>query len=371
MIIMALDHVRDLLHTDAISQQPTDLSTTTPLLFFTRWITYLCAPVFVFLSGTSAFLALQRSDDQKVQRAFLFRRGLYLLVIEFTVVNFGLYFDWGWNILIFEVIAAIGVGFMLLSLLSRLSWKLLGILGLVIIAGHNAMEFPAGGGNGVSALLGPLFRPGAIAAGGHTFIMAYPPLPWLGIMLVGFAAGHCFGWEPPKRRRGWVWAGSVALLLFLVLRMWNVYGDPSPWSVQKNAMYTFLSFMNVTKYPPSLLFTLVTLGIMFYMLAAGDRMKGHLFSIATTYGRVPLFYFLLHFYLIHIILLVVLRAQGIHWEQMEFTTGTFGRPRNIPAGVSLATVYLLWVCVVAVLYKPCQWFGRYKLNSKSTWVRYL
>lgn len=371
MIIMALDHVRDLLHTDAINQQPTDLSTTTPVLFFTRWITYLCAPVFVFLSGCSAFLALQRSEDKRAQRAFLFRRGLYLIVLEFAVVNFGLYFDPGWHILIFEVIAAIGVGFMLLSLLGRLSWKLLGALGLLIIACHNALTFPTGGGNASMALLGPLFRPGALAAGGHTFIMAYPPIPWLGIMLVGFAAGHYFAWDPSVRRRIWIGAGSGAVILFLVLRIWNVYGDPAPWSVQENAMYTFLSFMNVTKYPPSLLFTLVTLGIMFYMLAAGDRIKGRLLSIVVTYGRVPLFYFLVHFYLIHIILLAVLMAQGIHWNQLEFSTGTFGRPQNIRAGVSLTAVYLLWACVVALLYKPCQWFGRYKMNSKKAWVRYL
>ena len=373
MIIMALDHVRDLIHTDAVTQSPTNLLTTTPILFFTRWITYLCAPVFVFLAGTSAFLSLKNKGNSAQSRKFLLKRGLWLIFLEFTIVNFGLYFDTGFRTFIFEVIAAIGFGFIILSFLLRLSLKKISIIGLIILFCHNLVTFiPFEPGSMIKTILSPLFSPGAFPVfSNHIFSMAYPPIPWLGIMLVGFASGKLFELPADRRKRIFTRIGLASLLFFVLVRFVNIYGDPSLWSHQKTAVYTFLSFMNVTKYPPSLLFCSVTLGIMFLILAIAEKTKNKATDIACTYGKVPLFYFIIHFYFIHSLLIILLFLQGFHWADLSFASGTFGRPEGAESGVSLWAVYLIWIVVVMVLYKPCIWFGKYKAGHKQWRLRYI
>lgn len=373
MIIMALDHVRDFMHVTAGVQSPTDLSTTSPALFFTRWITYLCAPVFVFLSGTSVYISLQRKNNLADTRKFLFTRGLWLIVLEFTVVNFGLWFDAGFHTLIFEVIATIGVGFIMLGLLLRLSPKVIGIMGLVIIFGHNLLTLvPFAEGSVIRALVTPLFGPTAFPiTSTRVFITGYPPIPWMGIMLVGFASGKFFDGQPEQRRSAFFRIGFGAIALFILLRFINGYGDAVPWSVQKDAVLTFLSFMNVTKYPPSLLFCLITLGIMFLVLGVSETLKQVWAGKVIVYGRVPLFYFIVHFYLAHVLLLAILLLQGFSWDQFSFANGAFGRPTGVTSGVSLPIIYLIWVGVVVALYKPCVWYGRYKATHGHWWLRYL
>jgi uncharacterized membrane protein len=278
----------------SITQSPTNLATTTPLLFFTRWITYLCAPSFVFLAGTSVYLSFKKKSNAAESRAFLIRRGLWLMVLEFTVVNFGLYFDLGFHTLLFEVIAAIGFGFVVLGLLIRLSPRTVGIIGLIILLGYGLFfMIPFGDGSVVRAVLAPLFGPNAFQlTSGTTFIMGYPPIPWLGVMLVGFAAGPWFEWEEGRRKSLFLKIGTGALLLFVIVRFVNGYGEFVPWSLQKDGVYTFLSFMNVTKYPPSLLFCSVTLGIMFLILGFAEKARNQLVNMVSVYGRVPMFYFL-------------------------------------------------------------------------------
>ncbi|HRH49011.1 MAG TPA: heparan-alpha-glucosaminide N-acetyltransferase domain-containing protein [Panacibacter sp.] len=374
MIIMALDHVRDFIHVDAVSQSPTNLSTTTPILFFTRWITYLCAPTFVFLAGTSAYITFNRENNMAQSRKFLLKRGLWLVLLEFTLVNFGLYFDPGFHNFLFEVIAAIGFGFIMLSLLIKFPVKSIAIIGLLIICCHNLLPLiPFSEGSVVKAILMPFFGVvGFPLSSQTTFVVAYPPVPWLGIMLVGFASGKLFELPGAKRKMLFVKIGSGALLLFAVVRFVNIYGDPSLWSAQKDGVYTFLSFMNVTKYPPSLLFCLVTLGIMFLILAFAEQMQNNAAKILTVYGRVPLFYFLVHFYLIHLIMVAVMFIQGFHFADMDFASGGFGRPKAVASGLQLWAVYLIWVGVVVVLYKPCAWFGKYKAAHKeNAWLKYL
>lgn len=374
MIIMALDHVRDFIHVDAVSQSPTNLSTTTPILFFTRWITYLCAPTFVFLAGTSAYITFNRENNMAQSRKFLLKRGLWLVVLEFTLVNFGLYFDPGFHNFLFEVIAAIGFGFIMLSLLIKFPVKSIAIIGLVIICCHNLLPLiPFSEGSVVKAILMPFFGVvGFPLSSQTTFVVAYPPVPWLGIMLVGFASGKLFELPVAKRKMLFLKIGSGALLLFAVVRFVNIYGDPSLWSAQKDGVYIFLSFMNVTKYPPSLLFCLVTLGIMFLILAFAEQMQNNAAKILTIYGRVPLFYFLVHFYLIHLIMVAVMFMQGFHFADMDFASGGFGRPKAVASGLQLWAVYLIWVGVVVVLYKPCAWFGKYKAAHKeNAWLKYL
>ncbi len=269
MVIMALDHVRDLMHVHSITQSPTNLETTTPILFFTRWITYLCAPTFVFLAGTSAYLAFKKSSSISLSRNFLVKRGLYLIVLEFIVVNFALFFDPLFHTLLFEVIAAIGFGFIILGLILKASVKTIGIIGLVILFCHNLVPLiPLPENSIAKTILAFLFNQTAVPVfSNRVFVMAYPPIPWLGIMLMGFASGKFFEYTIEKRKSLFIKLGFLALFLFITIRLINMYGDPVPWSSQKTADFTFLSFMNVTKYPPSLLFSLVTLGILFVMLA--------------------------------------------------------------------------------------------------------
>lgn len=371
MIIMALDHVRDLIHIPSLTESPTNLATTSPILFFTRWITYLCAPTFVFLAGSSVYLSLKRSDIAEV-RTILFKRGLYLLALEFVVVNYLLFFDIGFHTIIFEVIATIGFGFIVLAMLLRLSFKTIGVIGLLIIALHNLVGIiPIQDGSVIKSILTPLFNTTAFPFLDRVFVMAYPPIPWLGIMMVGFSSGKLFEMESARRRNLFLKLSVGALLLFVVIRYVNVYGDSVRWTVQPTGLYTVLSFLNVTKYPPSFVFCLSMLGLMFLLLVFGESLKNKFLDFVSVYGRVPLFYFLLHFFLIHVLLLIILVFQGFQLSDIQFASGTFGRPANVPTGLPLGAVYLLWIMVVAILYKPCQIFAAYKSTNNHWWLRYL
>ena len=373
MIIMALDHTRDFLHVNSLTQDPTNLATTSPALFFTRWITHFCAPSFVFLSGVSAYLSFKNRGDIRENRRFLLRRGLWLVILECTVVNFFLWCDVHFRTLIFEVIATIGCGFIILSFLYRVSPKILGIAGLVIIFGHDLLS---------PALLpaNPLLRFFAsLLAGMVAFqvtphlllVIAYPVLPWLGIMLAGFGCGRLFELPAGSRRKLFLRIGGAALGLFVLLRYLNVYGNPVPWSVQKNAVFTFLSFINYSKYPPSLCFTLVTLGGLLLLLAFAEGWKNTFVKIVSTYGKTPLFYFLLHLGVIHGLLFIMVFVQGFRPADLVFGPLRIGRP-VAGSGITLPFVYGVWLGVVALMYPLCRWYGRYKTSHpEKRWLRYL
>ncbi|RYY82697.1 MAG: DUF1624 domain-containing protein, partial [Chitinophagaceae bacterium] len=320
MIIMALDHVRDLIHVSSLAQSPTDLATTTPLLFFTRWITHLCAPTFVFLSGTSAYISLRNRNDIPSTRRFLLTRGLWLILLEFTLVNFGIWFDIRFNVLLFDVIATIGVGFLVLGLLLKAGPRVILGIGLVILFLHDlAPMIPLPETSMFKKVLMPLFGPAAFSlGGGRMFIMGYPPVPWLGILLTGFGAGLIFEREAAARKLLLLKLGLGALLLFAIVRGLNIYGDTVPWSKQGSSGMTALSFLNVSKYPPSLSFTLVMLAIMFLLLAATEGVNNRLSRFAAVYGKVPLFYFLVHWYIIHPILFAIIFAQGYTASDLVF-----------------------------------------------------
>lgn len=380
MVIMALDHSRDLLHIHA-DQSPTNLATTTGILFFTRWITHLCAPAFVFLSGTSAFLYLfgakapvpvTTSEDIRSKRRFLLTRGIVLVLMEFTVINFGLFFDVRFRLFMFEVIATIGTGMILLSFLSRLPLKVIIPLAALLIFCHDLFSpdmLPAAGPiHFIGALLFSLdvFNLGS----GRLFTVAYPVLPWLGIMLAGFAAGRLFALPAQQRKALLFRLGLATLGLFILLRSVNRYGDPGHWGTQKNALFTFMSFMNVNKYPPSLLFTLVTLGILLLVLSAAEGRDNPTTRFLLVYGQVPFFYFILHFYILHVLMLITVLLQGYHWADMPFGPGQLGRPPG--AGLPLAAIYAIWIAVVIALYPVCRRYGRYKqTHREKKWLRYL
>jgi uncharacterized membrane protein len=373
MVVMALDHTRDLLHADSLTQGPTDLATTTPALFFTRWITHLCAPAFVFLSGTSAYLSLKNRTDGGKGGLFLLTRGIWLLFLEFTLVNFALWSDTHFRILMFQVIAAIGSGFIFLALLYRLPPKVLGIIGLAIIFGHDLLSpalLPAGPAPRFVATL--FFSSNFFQlTPNFALLIAYPIIPWLGIMLAGFAAGQLFEKEVAHRKKLFLRIGIGALGLFIVLRLINVYGDPAPWTLQRSGVYSFLSFMNVTKYPPSLQYTLVTLSFLFLFLSFVEGRDSALLRILSIYGKVPLFYYLVHWYILRTIVFLMVFLEGYSFSDLLFGPFQFGRPAK-GSGIPLIGVYLVWLSVVTLLFPLCEWYGRYKAGHREKWwLRYL
>ncbi|MFD2936596.1 DUF1624 domain-containing protein [Spirosoma flavum] len=363
MVIMALDHVRDLLHVPALTQNPTDLATTTPAIFMTRWITHLCAPTFVFLSGTSAYLSLRKHNSERSDasaRRFLLKRGVVLILLELTVINFAFWFDIHFQSLLLQVIYAIGGGLIILSVLAKLPVKWVGIIGFVIVFGHNILQLVPAFTNPAAKLgWALLFRTDFFPVS-PTFalVVAYPLIPWLGIMLVGFACGQLMERPVEQRKPLLLRIGFGALILFVLLRFLNIYGDPAPWVTQKTQLLTFLSFINVTKYPPSLLYVLLMLGLMLMFLSAIDGKTNPFTRWLTVYGKVPMFYYIVHWYLVHLSMIAMVLLQGYSWA--DITTGplNFGRPAS--AGISLELVYVVWFGLIILLYPLCNWYGRYK-----------
>ena len=398
MVIMALDHTRDFLDSWSRTNSPTNLAVTTPLFFFTRWITHFCAPAFVFLAGTSIAIQLARSADRDTTRRWLLHRGLILIAVELTIMSFGFSFDPKFRVFIFEVIGTIGAGMILLSLLSRLSIRWLLPITALIFFGHDLLPFPPPMAMSApnSSLTLPILKALAWAPGSFQvtpnllILIAYPILPWLGIMLTGFITARWFERPAPERKRLFLRTGLITLGLFIILRLINTYGDPDPWSAQKVPLLTVLSFLNVTKYPPSLAFSLLTLGGLFLVLAVAEPRSPHthhaqppatrplpadhpaspLSRILLVFGRIPLFYFIVHFYLIHLLLVVVALAQGYNLTKISFGAFQFGPP--VTAG-SLPTwcIYPIWIAIVAVMYPLSRWYGRYKeSHPEKGFLRY-
>jgi uncharacterized membrane protein len=373
MVIMALDHVRDFMHTTSMTQSPTDLQTTTTLLFMTRWITHLCAPTFVFLSGVAAYISFKRNNNTAESRSFLLKRGIWLVILEFTFVNFALWFDIHFRFMIMEVISAIGLSFIVLAFLLKLRSRTIGLIGLLIIFCHNLLQGVTIPGNPIAIFFSSvLFRPFMLqVTPGFGMYTAYPLIPWLGIMLAGFACGELFLIPAEKRIRLFLRTGIAALALFILIRFVNIYGDPSKWTEQKSVLFTILSFVNTTKYPPSLLFDLLFLGLTFLLLFLSEKVKNRFTEFLSVYGRVPLFYFVIHLFVIHSLMFVMLHLQGI--ASSEFLFGAFnnGRPKT-GGGVDLPAIYLIWLSVVVLLYPVCKWYGKYKSENKDIAIlRYL
>ena len=373
MVIMALDHVRDFMHTTSMTQSPTDLQTTTTLLFMTRWVTHLCAPTFVFLSGVSAYISFKRSSNLSGSRSFLLKRGIWLVILEFTVINLALWYDIHFRLLLMEVISAIGLSFIVLAFLFKLPSRIIGIIGLILIFGHDLLQItPIPANPAVKFIASVLFRPSLTQISpGLAFFTAYPLLPWLGIMLAGFACGEFFDLPEEKRSKIFLKLGLAALSLFIAIRFINIYGDSLKWSHQKSALFTFLSFINTTKYPLSLLFTLLFLGIMFLILFVSEKLKNRFTEILSVYGKVPLFYFIIHLFIIHSLMFLMLRLQGFGSKDLLFGAFNNGRPKA-GGGVDLPLIYIIWFSVVLLLYPLCRWYGVYKSEHKEKkLLRYL
>ena len=277
MIVMALDHVRDYFHADAFLYDPTDMSKTSVVLFFTRWITHFCAPVFIFLAGTSAFLIGLRKSKQELS-IFLLKRGFWLVFLELTIINFAWFFNFQFSLITLFVIWALGVGMIVLAACIHLPLKLTLAIGVLMVVGHNAFDNFHVEGNGVDAILWSMVHQfqGFPLSKNYFLFIGYPIVPWIGVMMLGYCFGTFYqsSYSQATRRKILLYLGSALVALFVLIRLINGYGDPHPWSTQPNPVFTVLSFLNVTKYPPSLLYVLITLGPAILFLAVSENYYG-------------------------------------------------------------------------------------------------
>ena len=375
MIIMALDHVRDYFHADAFVYDPLDLDKTTVILYFTRWITHFCAPIFVLLSGTSAFISGQRKTTKELS-GFLLKRGIWLIILEETVVNFGWFFNPGFSFFLFGVIWVLGLSMICLAGLIFLPRKIICAIGLIMVFGHNLLDPVHIPDNNAAGFFWGMFHEQKIFAWGHIHIAEfYHVIPWAGVMALGYCLGGLFanGFNAQRRKKILLQLGVGSLVLFIIVRSINVYGNLQPWTHQATPIRTFLSFIKISKYPPSLDYLLVTEGIAFIFLALTENVSNRFSRIISVYGRVPMFYYLVHIYLIHLTALLAAMLIGYRWTDMtSFNTWINYMPNLQGYGFSLGTVYLIWIIIVAVLYPLCKSYDRYKsAHREKWWLSYL
>jgi uncharacterized membrane protein len=376
MIIMALDHVRDFFHVDAFQgPDPLDAATTNPALYFTRWITHLCAPTFVFLAGTSSYLVGLRRSKADLS-GFLIKRGIWLILMEVFIVNLGLTFNPLYNLTVFQVIWAIGISMVILGLLVRLPFKAILAIGLIIVLGHNALDYPEIAHKYQLNFWWDLIHGARFDiypyAPNRVLLIIYPFLPWTGLMIMGYCAGKLFAADFPalQRRKILLYTGLGLIVFFFLIRFINAYGDPAPWSAQANTVRTMYSFFNVTKYPPSLMYMSITIGISLLVLVFIENVRNRVTEFAKVFGRVPFFYYVLHFYLIHILTVIAFFLSGYGTKDIVdqqvpflFRPATFGFP--------LWVVYLVWISVILILYPLCKRYNKYKSTHHQWWLSYV
>jgi uncharacterized membrane protein len=367
MIIMALDHVREYVH---FLIEPVDMQHTWPMLFFTRWITHFCAPLFMFLAGTGAFLSLGRGKSKRDLARFLFTRGVFLIAAEQTIMQVGWTFRF--QLLPFHVaiLGALGLAMVALSGLIFLPPSLIIGLSAAMVLLHNAFDnFHAASWGDMRWIWGLLHEGGAFGPPTAPLLTVdYPLIPWIGVMALGYAFGSVLKMEASKRHRTLYFIGGFLTLVFFVLRWANVYGDPHPWQVYPTASLTVISFFRCAKYPPSLLFLLMTIGPGIAVLPLLERVKNRVGEWIIVYGRVPMFYYILHVYLVHAI------AMGLA------AAGHRAIPRipsfmldQVPAnwGFPLWVVYVVWMVVVVALYPVCRWYAELKKRRNDWWLGYI
>ena len=373
MVVMALDHTRDFFHAQAFTDDPLNLVTTTPALFFTRWITHFCAPTFALLSGTSIYLQSLRKSRAELS-VFLLKRGLWLIVAEVLLsspsVSFTLF-----NPITLTVFWSLGISMVCMAGLIWLPFRAILGIGLVIVLGHNLLDHWEQSPGFTSGFWWALIHGGSHRvfeyAPGYVLMVLYPFLPWLGLMMLGYCLGGLFESTVSRaKRQQWLLAlGAGAIGLFVVLRGLNVYGDPFPWSVQKDSLTTAFSFLKVHKYPPSLLFLCVTVGPGLLALAWLEPIQNGFTTILRTYGRTAFFYYTIHWYVLHTLRMVVFFAAGHTMAEADDALKTIPMRFVLPdhGGYSLWVVYGIWLAVVASLYPLCRWYDAYKTAHKDQW----
>lgn len=377
MVLMAVDHVRVFAAVPAGAPSPG--------VFFTRWITHFCAPAFIFLAGTSAFLYGRKHPDLS---RFLLTRGIWLVILELTIIRLSWTFNFDYDqYMLAGVIWVIGWCMIVMAVLVKLPVRAIAAIGLIIIFGHNLLDGMVGAiaeslGDDVRGVLWKVLYIGFFAppvqVRGSNLVVLYSFIPWIGVMAAGYAFGTIITRETGQRDRMCLAIGFGAIVLFLVLRGFNLYGDPSPWwspppqADGQPQLPALLSFLNTSKYPASLLFLLMTLGPTIAVIPALERARGILFNWLTVFGRVPFFYYVLHIPLIHLMALLVSRIRMgtvVPWLFANHPMGS-GSP---PAGYvwSLGLLWLVWLIVIVMLYLPCRWYAELKARRKAAWMAYL
>ena len=351
MLLMALDHVRDFFHAGGGVMNPRDV--TQPALFLTRWITHFCAPTFIFLAGMSAHLYGQRKG-RTIRHVswFLLTRGACLIALELTIINFGWTFDPRFDLLTLQVIWAIGCSMIALAAMVFLPRSVIGAITIVMIGGHNLLDGVHAAQVGRLAWLwNILHEPGSLGRiGGVQIFVLYPLIPWVGVMAAGYVLGPVMQLDGERRRATLVNIGVALVVIFILLRGTNIYGDPADMAVHASPLATLLSFLNCEKYPPSLLYLAMTLGPALIALAMLEFADGALAGVLITFGRAPLFLYVVHIYAIHLLSAAVAMIE---------------KP---PAfGFSLPIVYAIWLAVVAMLYPLCRWFAGVKRRRDDWW----
>jgi uncharacterized membrane protein len=365
MVVMALDHTRDFF--GASGANPRDVAD--PALFLTRWLTHFCAPTFILLGGVSAYLYGARGRSTGEVSRFLLTRGLWLIVIELTVVRFGWRFNFTLDFFVFQVIWVLGASMVVLAALVYLPRWAIGTVAVAMIAGHNLLDSIHAQAFGSAAWVWNfLHQPALLKAQSGGVYPLYSLVPWVGVMAAGYALGPVMQFEQEARRRLLIRLGAAITLGFVVLRATNLYGDPAAWAIQDGWLATLLSFMNCEKYPPSLLYLSMTLGPALMLLAVLESARGRLADCITTFGRVPFLYYIAHIYLIHLLAVI--------YTAVAFGDASFlltGFPLQKPAGYGLPLygLYGVWLIVVVALYPLCRWLAALKQSSREWWWSYL
>ncbi len=368
MVVMALDHARNFFSNTAFTIDPTNLAQTTPALFVTRWVTHFCAPVFVFLAGTSAYLWQARGRTKAELSRFLLTRGLFLIILDPTFVRFSWFWDLNWRFTFGQVIWVIGWSMIVLAGLIHLQRWFVAVFAVGMIAAHNLFDGFLPSKDTAGGMIWRVLHARDLIepwAGFHFWVM-YPLIPWIGVLAAGYAFGPIVTLDATRRRRWFLVLGLSMIVAFIVLRGLNLYGDPRPWEPQRDAMFSLFSFLNCEKYPPSLLFLLMTLGPGIAALAVFDRPLGPIGRPIAVFGRVPMFFYLIHAPLIHLLAgLAMMPRYGV--ETFKFD------PMNPPPdyGFSLPVVYAAWIGVVVGLYFPCRWYAGIKQRRRDWWLSYL
>lgn len=372
MALMALDHARDFFHFGALhGHDPLDLATTTPALFLTRWVTHFCAPVFILLAGTGTFLSAAGGRSPRALSWFLLTRGAWLIVLEMTFVQWaGWAFHVDLRVHFALVLWAIGWSMITLAGLIHLPLRLIAAFGLTLIVGHHAFDSVKAASLGPWAPLWQVLHEGGEVSlpDGHKLLAGYPLIPWLGVMAVGYALGSWLLLDPSARRRRLTFAGLAACFAFVALRGSNLYGDPQPWSVQADPTRSLFSFLSCHKYPPSLCYLLMTLGPALLLLAAWDRGAPAWLQPLRLFGRVPLFFYLLHLPLLHGL---AVGFAGVKWGQADWLFGFPAQRAPDHVGVGLPAVYVAWLASLLLLYPLCHTFAAYKRRRRAPWLSYL
>jgi len=374
MIIMALDHVRDYFFFGSFTSNPTDLDSTTPLLFYTRIITHYCAPVFVLLTGTSAYLYGTKKNKRDLSK-FLLTRGIWLIFLEIIVNNFIWFFDPSYSFIVLQVIWAIGFSMLFLSGIIYFSNKIISVIGLVIICFHNLFDTFIYEGQSLYAILWYfLHQQSMIKISEHTSLaFGYPIIPWVGLMALGYVMGSLYTEYQSKERTSLLMKfGIYSVLAFIVLRLTNFYGEPNHFAIQEKISFSVMALFNTTKYPPSLLYLLMTIGPSLIVLSIIEKYKNKITDFFIVFGRVPLFYYFSHVFLIHITAIIFLMIENKDYSIMlNMTPFLPNQYQLMEYGYPLWVVYLVWVIVILILYPICYKYMKYKSNSKKWWLSYL